>query len=172
MTELELYKFVQDKTVEWDGDKLNLWIDFNDLAEFTEMVGYEYFSEGGIKTYLQHNCICIDIVDICEDFGIDPEHIQPIMQCEECGGSGFSEPGMGYDAVCGNCGGKGEHPVSDRVKAIDNELKQAIDFLRRTVTRENGFSADFINLLGIVINKAEKTDRLEKTLNFFARKQS
>ena len=33
-----------------------------------------------------------------------------INECKECGGSGFSEPGTGYDSVCDNCGGRGEHP--------------------------------------------------------------
>lgn len=33
-----------------------------------------------------------------------------IVECEECGGCGFSTPGTGYDAVCDNCGGLGEHP--------------------------------------------------------------
>lgn len=32
------------------------------------------------------------------------------VECEECGGSGFSGHGSGYGAVCDNCGGLGEHP--------------------------------------------------------------
>lgn len=33
-----------------------------------------------------------------------------LIECEECGGSGFSKAGTGYDSVCDNCGGLGEHP--------------------------------------------------------------
>ena len=33
-----------------------------------------------------------------------------IIDCPECGGSGFSKPGTGYDSVCDNCGGQGELP--------------------------------------------------------------
>ncbi len=33
-----------------------------------------------------------------------------IVDCEECGGGGFSKPGTGYDAVCDNCGGLGRYP--------------------------------------------------------------
>ncbi|MFY0516519.1 hypothetical protein ACOMCU_01620 [Lysinibacillus sp. UGB7] len=32
------------------------------------------------------------------------------VECKTCGGSGFSGHGSGYDSVCDNCGGKGEHP--------------------------------------------------------------
>jgi DnaJ-class molecular chaperone len=32
------------------------------------------------------------------------------IDCEECGGSGFSKAGTGYDAVCDNCGGQGRLP--------------------------------------------------------------
>lgn len=33
-----------------------------------------------------------------------------LEECNVCGGSGFSGYGSGYDAVCDNCGGKGELP--------------------------------------------------------------
>lgn len=33
-----------------------------------------------------------------------------IIECKECNGGGFSGTGTGYDSVCDNCGGKGEHP--------------------------------------------------------------
>lgn len=35
-----------------------------------------------------------------------------IVDCKECEGSGFSKAGTGYDSVCDNCGGMGEHPKS------------------------------------------------------------
>lgn len=33
-----------------------------------------------------------------------------IVECTECGGGGFSGCGTGYNDVCDNCGGQGEHP--------------------------------------------------------------
>ncbi|EJS62006.1 hypothetical protein ICU_05174 [Bacillus cereus BAG2X1-1] len=36
--------------------------------------------------------------------------MEQIVECEVCGGSGFSGQGTGYDSVCDNCGGIGEHP--------------------------------------------------------------
>jgi ribosomal protein S27E len=38
---------------------------------------------------------------------VDPDTIK---DCEECGGSGFSKPGTGYDAVCDSCSGLGHSP--------------------------------------------------------------
>lgn len=33
-----------------------------------------------------------------------------VIDCNECGGSGFSGQGTGYDSVCDICAGAGEHP--------------------------------------------------------------
>ncbi|MGK4040860.1 hypothetical protein AB0Y20_01065 [Heyndrickxia oleronia] len=75
MNELDLYKFCQDKEMDWRGDSLYIWIRFNDLQEFTEILGYDWFSEGGEDVNLQYDCVCIDLVDICENHDIDPERI-------------------------------------------------------------------------------------------------
>lgn len=34
-----------------------------------------------------------------------------IVECEECGGRGFSGCGTGYESVCGECAGFGERPA-------------------------------------------------------------
>jgi len=75
MTELQLYKFTQDKEICWAGEKLILWIDFYDLKEFTQMIGYDYLSEGGIEINLLHNCVALELNDLCEYFDIEPENI-------------------------------------------------------------------------------------------------
>lgn len=31
-----------------------------------------------------------------------------LIECEECGGTGFSKSGTGHDSVCDNYSGKGE----------------------------------------------------------------
>lgn len=75
MTELDLYKFVQDKEIDWRGNKLILWIPFYDLQEFTNLIGYDYLSEGGEEVSLQHNCIALELNDICDNFDIEAENI-------------------------------------------------------------------------------------------------
>ncbi len=76
MTELQLYKFTQNKEIDWRGDKLILWIDFCDLKEFTAMIGYDYLSEGGVEVCLLENCIAIELNDLCESFDIELENIK------------------------------------------------------------------------------------------------
>lgn len=81
MTELQLYKFIQDNDgieIDWRTHKhLYMWIPFYNLKEFTDLLGYDYFAEGGEEVSLQNDCICIDILDICEIFDINPENILP-----------------------------------------------------------------------------------------------
>jgi hypothetical protein len=80
MTELELYKFVQDKEMDWRGadyTHLYLWIPFYALEEFTKLLGYDYLCEDGEEVSLQYNCVCVDLLDICENFEIDPTNILP-----------------------------------------------------------------------------------------------
>ncbi|TCI99952.1 hypothetical protein [Cytobacillus praedii] len=75
MKELDLYKFCQDKEMRWHGDKLYIWIRFYDLREFTDLIGCDWFDEGGEDVSLQYDCICMDLVDICDNHEIDPERI-------------------------------------------------------------------------------------------------
>ena len=76
MTELDLYKFAQGKEIDWRGDMLILWIEPSNLGEFTELCGYNMFDEGGMEVSLQmYGVIALDIVDVCEHHGIDPENI-------------------------------------------------------------------------------------------------
>lgn len=76
MTELELYKFVQDKEIGWRGDKLILWIDHYSLPEFADLLGDNLLCDGGLEvTLLSGGTIALDIVDLCENHDIDPENI-------------------------------------------------------------------------------------------------
>lgn len=77
MSELELYKFCQHKELDWRGNELILWIDFNDIGEFTDLIGYDHFCEGGMEVTLLHTCIAFDLVDICESYDIEPTNIFP-----------------------------------------------------------------------------------------------
>jgi hypothetical protein len=76
MTELELYKFCQDKEIEWRGEKLILWIEPDDLSEFADLLGVNYLCEGGLGVYLlTEGTIAVELNDIQSDFDIDLEHI-------------------------------------------------------------------------------------------------
>jgi len=75
MSELELYKFAQKCEMRWDGEALSIWIEFDNLEEFTDMIGYDYLSDGGLNVNLQQNCIAFDLVEICENYGIEPTNI-------------------------------------------------------------------------------------------------
>jgi hypothetical protein len=81
MNELDLYKFCQNKEMDWrntrEGERLLIWVNFYDIKEFTELVGYNHFDEGGLEVSLQFDCLCIDLTDICEMEDIDPERIHP-----------------------------------------------------------------------------------------------
>ena len=82
MTELELYKFLNDNNIEhhWEKsvnneDEFLVWIPFLLLDEFTELIGTNYLSEGGTDVNLQKDCVCLDIVDIAEYHEIELENI-------------------------------------------------------------------------------------------------
>jgi hypothetical protein len=75
MNELDLYKFCQDKELDWHGEELILWVCFYDLKEFADLLGYNYLSEGGMGVTLLSDCIALAINDLCEDSDIDPERI-------------------------------------------------------------------------------------------------
>ena len=42
---------------------------------------------------------------------VDPAKLIETEECQECGGSGFSSPGTGYNSVCDTCGGQGQLPI-------------------------------------------------------------
>lgn len=75
MNELDLYKFCQDKEMDWREDELVIWVSFDEVHTFTEMIGDNYISDGGIESNLQMHNIAFDLVPICGYFGIDPERI-------------------------------------------------------------------------------------------------
>ncbi len=77
MTALDLYKFIEENEVEidWRGSELVIWLHPYDIRDFTELIGYSYFSECGHDAILQFHNIALDIVPICEHFGIEPTDI-------------------------------------------------------------------------------------------------
>lgn len=78
MTELSLYKFIEKNRLEceWRGEELILWVDYCCLEEFADMINYSFLSEGGVSVILQNSGIAMDIVGLCEHYGIEPTDIK------------------------------------------------------------------------------------------------
>lgn len=78
MTELELYKFVQDKEIDWRGDSLILWIEPSEVQEFADVIDRCNADDGGLDCKIQQDgTVCIDLIDLCEEYDIEPENIFP-----------------------------------------------------------------------------------------------
>ncbi|ERK31786.1 amino acid/peptide transporter [Clostridium intestinale URNW] len=75
MEENKLLEFCKDKEIDWRSDELVIWIHYYDLDDFTEIMGFDYMSEGGIKVDLQYSQVAINLVPICEYLGIEPTDI-------------------------------------------------------------------------------------------------
>lgn len=78
MTELDLYRFCEDKEMDWRGEKLIMWIYPCDVQSFADLLGDECLSEEGYSLNLRPGgCVAVDLMDVCEWFDIEPERIHP-----------------------------------------------------------------------------------------------
>ena len=81
MTELQLYSFINENSVETkysEGDPPTwyAWISHLDLAEFCDLVGGDqYLSDAEIDVRLLNHYVCIDLYPICEYFEINPKNL-------------------------------------------------------------------------------------------------
>ena len=77
MTELELYKFINENSINWhwqDNDGMPDVLIFPylfQLDDFCEMLGDGVFNEEGIQIVLKKDYACIWMNDVCEYHGID-----------------------------------------------------------------------------------------------------
>ena len=79
MDELTLYKFIYDNDVElrWDDAVLSTWVPSWSIKDFADLMPGA-LDEGGIEArLLQNGTIWVDLVPICDRYGIDPEKIHP-----------------------------------------------------------------------------------------------
>ncbi len=79
MTELDLYRFLQDNSVEtrWDGDVLSAWLSHWHLEEFTKLVGPTLYECGIESRLMSDGSVWVDLAPICDDFGINPKRVVP-----------------------------------------------------------------------------------------------
>ncbi len=75
--ELQLHNFIQNNKIEinWSDNELIMWIPFFYVKEFTDLLGYNFLSDGGYNVNLREDCIAFDLVPICEYFDIEPTNI-------------------------------------------------------------------------------------------------
>jgi hypothetical protein len=84
MKELDLHKFCTENHVEmrWDGDILSTWIYPWLIEDFAKLVE-SALSDGGVEArLLPDGFIWVDLVPICDYYGIDPERIFPVPERE------------------------------------------------------------------------------------------
>lgn len=79
MTELELYKFLEENELEYhwenEGKELIAWIPFYHLREFTELLRGNYLTDNELMVNLQDYSIALDLVPIAEYYEIELENI-------------------------------------------------------------------------------------------------
>ena len=78
MTELELYKFVIQNNLEYDyvsADEIVLTMPSHLLGSFVKLLGEDYFDDGCAEAHICSDYIYINIVNACNYYGIDCEHI-------------------------------------------------------------------------------------------------
>lgn len=82
MTEIQLYKFINDNGIEWAWDMnkrgendVLAWVPFWELEDFAKLVGSSFFADGNIGCVLLDSCIVIYMEQICDHHGIDIEKV-------------------------------------------------------------------------------------------------
>jgi hypothetical protein len=79
MEGLDLYRFLHehDIAMRWDDEQLSTWVSHWHLEDFAKLIGSS-LEEGGRNAHLcSDGSIWIDLVPICEYYGIEPEKIFP-----------------------------------------------------------------------------------------------
>ena len=80
MKELDLYQFLKENEIEmrWDGEVLSTWIHHWQIADFSKLIRSSLSDGGQDARIVSDGSVWIDLVPICEYYGIEPERIFPI----------------------------------------------------------------------------------------------
>ncbi len=72
MTELDLYKFIQENNIEWHRYKKDIiiFVNFSNMPQFLEILTPSVFDDDGIVCNLKRGYIGIVINEICDYYGI------------------------------------------------------------------------------------------------------
>ena len=73
---LDLILFLKDKEYRVDNDEqIIVWLDFNDIQEFTNIFGYDEFCEGGEDITLLYENIAFNLYDFIDGLGEEAQYI-------------------------------------------------------------------------------------------------
>ena len=73
---LDLILFLKDKEYRIENnEQIIVWLDFNEIQEFTDIFGYEEFCEGGKDVTLLHESIAFNLYDFIDGLGEETEYI-------------------------------------------------------------------------------------------------
>lgn len=77
MKELDLFKFLKENEIEmrWDDEVLSIWLWHWHLEDFAKIVGTSLDEGGCDAKILSDGSLWLDLVPICEYYGIEPERI-------------------------------------------------------------------------------------------------
>ena len=81
MTELDLYKYIQENNIEWhwsynDGEKdVIIFPYFFQLEDLANKLSPCFFDDGGRKVTMFDNYVSIWMRDVCEYYGVDIEKV-------------------------------------------------------------------------------------------------
>jgi len=79
MTELELYKFIEEYSIEWhwlNGDTdVILFVNNCLLPHWNRLLGTHILDDEGIICRMKDGYMCFEMNEICENFGIEMENI-------------------------------------------------------------------------------------------------
>ena len=54
-------------------DEILVWLYFEQLEKFTQLIGYTFLSDGGFDVNIQSDSICINIKEVLDYLGIDED---------------------------------------------------------------------------------------------------
>ena len=73
---LDLILFLKDKEYRIENnEQIIVWLDFNEIQEFTDIFGYEEFCEGGKDVTLLDESIAFNLYDFIDGLGEETEYI-------------------------------------------------------------------------------------------------
>ena len=77
MTELELYKFINENCIEyhWHENNVFMFIPIYIIEEFATLFSESFFDESELKCTFRNDYFCFEMQDICDFYGMDMKKV-------------------------------------------------------------------------------------------------
>lgn len=73
---LDLILFLKDREYRVENNKqITVWLNFDEIQEFTDIFGYDEFCEGGKDVTLLNESIAFNLYDFIDGLGEETEYI-------------------------------------------------------------------------------------------------